>query len=83
MRTLYAHRSPVSLYACCSPGVAGKESTAHENEQLRSFSMAVGRGRIVNRLCMGTPPSCVSCKGGGALPDALAAVSIVRRDEEG
>ena len=62
-------------------GGAGEESTAHENEQLRSFSMAVGRGRVVNRLC--TPPSCVSCKGEGASPFVLAAVSIVRRDEEG
>jgi hypothetical protein len=25
------------------------ESTAHENEQLRSFSTAIGRGRVVNR----------------------------------
>ena len=60
--------------------VAGKESTAHENEQLRSFSMAVGRGRVVNRLR--TPPSCVSCKGGG-VAIVLAAVSMVQRDEEG
>jgi hypothetical protein len=35
--------------------VAGKESAAHENEQLRSFLMAVGRGHVVNRLH--TPPS--------------------------
>jgi hypothetical protein len=70
----------VALLLWVNGVMAGKESTAHENEQLRSFSMVVGCGRIVNRLR--TPPSCVSCKGGG-VAIVLAAVSMVQRDEEG
>ena len=62
------------------PDGAGKESTTHENEQLRLFSMVVGCGCVDNRSSseLTYPPSCVSCKGGGCtmLPFALAVVVL-------
>ena len=73
-RQLLSKTSIIARFRQWLGGGAGKESTTHENEQLRSFSTAVGRGHVVD-WC--TPPSCVSCKGGGVSPFVLAVVSVV------